>query len=118
MKRLAGVFSLSLVVTACGGGDAAKDAGTTGPAVGSKASGSATAEWTPSIRTAPEPSDPCAWIPAADVEAVMGKFAEPPRKEDGCLYTFVLPEAVAAKRQQAKEMQAKLAEKFGKPDPA
>ena len=120
MKRLAGVFSLSLVVTACGGGDAAKDPGTTGAAAGSTPADtrSATAEWTPSIRTAPEPSDPCAWIPAADVEALMGKFAEPPRKEDGCLYTFVLPEAVAAKRQQSKEMQAKIAEKFGKPDPA
>ena len=119
MKRLAGVFSLSLVVAACGGGDAAKDPGTTGAAAGSKAADtrSATAEWTPSIRTAPEPNDPCAWIPAADVEAVMGKLAEPPRKEDGCLYTFVLPEAVAAKRQQAKELQQKLAERFGKPDP-
>ena len=119
MKRLAAVFSLSLVVTACGGGDAANDSGTTGAAAGSKAAEtrSATPDWTPAIRTATEPSDPCAWIPAADVEAVMGKLAEPPRKEDGCLYTFVLPEAVAAKRQQAKDMQQKLAERFGKPDP-
>ena len=47
----------------------------------------------------------------------MGKLAEPPRKENGCLYTFELPDAVAAKRQQAKDMQQKLAERFGKPDP-
>ncbi len=47
----------------------------------------------------------------------MGKLAEPPRKESGCLYTFVVPEAVAAKRQQAKDLQQKLAEKFGQPDP-
>jgi hypothetical protein len=95
------------------------DPGTTAAAAGSQAAstGSATADWTPSIRTASEPDDPCAWIPAADVEAVMGPLAEPPRKEDGCLYTFVLPEAVAAKRRQAKELQEKLAERFGKPDP-
>jgi hypothetical protein len=47
----------------------------------------------------------------------MGKLAEPPRKENGCLYTFVLPDAVAAKRQQAKALQDKIAERFGKPDP-
>jgi hypothetical protein len=119
MKRLTGALLLSLVVAACGGGDAAKDPGTTGAAAGSKAAevSSATAEWTPSIRTATEPDDPCAWIPVADVEAVMGALAEPPRKEDGCLYTFVLPDAVAAKRRQAKELQEKLAERFGKPDP-
>lgn len=119
MKRLAAVLSLSLVVTACGGGDAATDPGAAGAAAGAKGAdtSSATAEWTPSIRTAPEPVDPCAWIPVADVEAVMGALAEPPRKEDGCLYTFVVPEAVAAKRRQAKELQEKLAERFGKPDP-
>lgn len=48
----------------------------------------------------------------------MGKLAEPPRKADGCLYTFVLPDAVAAKRQKAKELQKKIAERFGKPDEA
>ena len=120
MKRVAVALSLSLVVAACGGGDAAKDPGATGAAAGAKPADTRrpTEEWTPSIRTAAEPNDPCAWIPAADVEAViMGKLAEPPRKEDGCLYTFVLPEAVAAKRQQAKDLQQTLAEKFGKPDP-
>lgn len=119
MKRLAAALVLSLVAAACGGGEPAKDRDATGAAAGTKAADtrSARADWTPSIRTAPEPGDPCAWIPAADVEAVMGKLAEPPRKEDGCLYTFVVPDAVAAKRQQAKELQQKLAERFGKPDP-
>ncbi len=119
MKRLAVALSLSLVVAACGGGDAAKDPGATGEAAGAKPADTRrpTEEWTPSIRTAAEPNDPCAWIPAADVEAVMGKLAEPPRKDDGCLYTFVLPEAVAAKRQQAKDLQQTLAERFGNPDP-
>ena len=114
MKRVAGAFWFSLLLAACGGGDATPDT-----AAGSKAAADPSApEWTPAIKTAREPADPCAWIPAADVEAVMGKFAEPPRKEDGCLYTFVLPEAVAAKRQQAKELQQKIAAKFGPPDPS
>ena len=120
MKRLAGVFSLSLIISACGGGGGAKDAGATAGDAGSKAADAAkpAADWTPAIRTAAAPDDPCGWIPAAEVEAIMGKLAEAPRKEDGCLYTFVLPEPVAAKRQQAKELQQKIAEKFGKPDPA
>ena len=42
----------------------------------------------------------------------MGKLAEPPRKEDGCRYTFVLPESVAAKRQQAKATQEAMREKL------
>src|SRR5690349_12295255 len=118
MKQLVGALSLSLVLAACGGG-AAKEPAATGATDGSKPADSRTAteDWKPSIRTAAEPEDPCAWIPIADVEAVMGKLAEPPRKEDGCTYTFVLPEAVAAKRQQAKELQDKIAERFGKPDP-
>ena len=118
MKRLVGALSLSLVATACGGGAVVNDPGASGTADGAKSAAARPKEdWTPSIRTAAEPQDPCAWIPTADVEAVMGKLAEPPRKEDGCLYTFVVPEAVAAKRQQAKDLQQKLAEKFGKPDP-
>jgi hypothetical protein len=120
MKRLASVFSLSLIISACAG-DATKDPGApAGTAAGSTAADHPTpsADGTPTIRTAQQPDDPCAWSPAADVEAIMGKLAEPPRKEDGCLYTFVLPEAVAAKRQQAKELQQKIAERFGKPDPA
>lgn len=118
MKRILGAVSLSLA-TACGGGAAANDPAASTTADGSKPAEArrSTDEWAPSIRTAAEPRDPCEWIPAADVEAVMGKLAEPPRKEEGCLYTFVLPDDVAAKRQQAKDLQQKLADKFGKPDP-
>jgi hypothetical protein len=115
MKQLAAVCLLSLAVSACDDGNAPAGTAAESKAVAGPAS---TPDWTPPIRTAAEPDDPCAWIPVADVEAIMGTLAEPPRKEDGCLYTVVLPEAVAAKRQQAKKLQKKIAERFGPPDPA
>jgi hypothetical protein len=69
--------------------------------------------WEPAIPIASMPSDPCAWIPAADVEAIIGKLAEAPtKKDDGCRYILVMPEAVAAKRQQANAMREKMREKF------
>jgi hypothetical protein len=42
----------------------------------------------------------------------MGKLAEPPRKEDGCRYTLVMPEAVIAKRAEALAMQEKMRKAF------
>ena len=113
MKRLAWLFSLS-IVAACGGGNDASnsaDASASTKAAEAKAS---SPDWQPSIKTATAPADPCAWIPAEEVEALMGKLAEPPRKADGCRYTLVIPEAVAARRQQAKEAQEKLQEKLRK----
>src|SRR5262249_61378340 len=66
-------------------------------------------------RTASIPADPCDWIPAAEVEAIIGKLAEPPtRKDDGCRYALVMPESVAAKRQQANAMREKMREEFRK----
>ena len=122
MKRLAWICLLPVVLTACGGSDAVRTNEPTTPPGGAPASADVAAtspDWKPSIKTAVEPDDPCAWIPVADVEAAIGKLAEPPRKADGCRYTFVLPEAVAAKRQQDKAAQEKLREKlekaFGKP---
>lgn len=113
MKRLAWLFSLSIVVACGGGNDASSNAdarASTKPAE----SKSASPEWQPSIKTAAVPADPCAWIPAEEVEAIMGKLAEPPRKADGCRYTLVIPEALAAKRRQAKAMQEQLQEKLRK----
>jgi hypothetical protein len=117
MKKLAWIFLLPVVLTACGGSD--ETAATPSGAPASADAAATSPEWKPSITTAVVPDDPCAWIPAADVEAEFGKLAEPPRKADGCRYTFVLPEAVAAKRQQDKEAQEKMRERlekaFGKP---
>jgi hypothetical protein len=52
------------------------------------------------VRTADEPDDPCKWISVADVEAVVGKLAEPPTKADGCRYVMTIPEDIAAKRRE------------------
>lgn len=55
----------------------------------------------PSVRTASVPDDPCGWLAPADVEAAVGKLAEPPTRENGCRYTLVVPDEVRAKRQAA-----------------
>ena len=120
MKRHAWLFSLPLIIAACGGGtnDAANKPAADGAAA--TAASTSSPDWRPSIKTAAVPGDPCAWIPPEEVEAVMGKLAEPPRKADGCRYTLVIPEAVVARRQQAKATQEKLQEKlrkaFGTPE--
>jgi hypothetical protein len=62
----------------------------------------------PSVRTATVPADPCDWIPVSEVEAVVGKLAGPPTKQDGCRYTLQMPEAVQARRQKFLDDQAKL----------
>jgi hypothetical protein len=117
MKRLAALASLSMFVLACGGGGgAATDASSASPESAGAGPDAAPSppDWKPSIKTAALSDDPCALIPVADVEAVMGTLAEPPRKADGCRYTFVMPEAVAARRQQSKEMQARMQENLRK----
>src|SRR5918999_1176032 len=39
------------------------------------------------VKTAVHPASPCDWIPASEVEAVVGKLSEPPRKQEGgCFY--------------------------------
>lgn len=90
-----------------GGGDTPP----TKPAVGGNQP--ASMDVTPSVRTTSTPDDPCGWIPAEEVESVVGKFAAPPRKGDGCIYTLEIPEAVIAKRQKVAEMQKKIQQAFG-----
>jgi hypothetical protein len=93
--------ALAATLVACGGaGENANPA--TGTMAGTAAGGK------PTIPLATHPDDPCGWIPASEVEAVAGKLAEPPRRDDGCLYTLVMPEAIAASRQEMLARQERL----------
>ena len=65
------------------------------------------------------PSDPCGWIPTAEVEAIVGKLAGPPRRhEGGCLYPLVPPppDAETLRRQEVARKLQELAKKFGGSD--
>ncbi len=97
-------------VAACSGdrGDAAASKGEAPGAAADKAE----EKTEPTVRTATTPSDPCAWIPVADVEAVVGPLAGPPKRADGCRYTLVLPEEVRAKRQAKIDQMEKLRARF------
>lgn len=62
-----------------------------------------------SVQTAAWPSDDCGWIPAAEVEALIGPFAAEPEPVDGgCRYTLVMPDSVRLKREQAMEVRRRL----------
>lgn len=56
------------------------------------------------VPVATRPSDACGWIPAAEVEAVIGRFAGPPRpKGSGCVYALPISPDVAAMRERLAE---------------
>ena len=93
--RLGGAMLLAAVV-ACGG-----DAG--GQADGSESTGSASAsagDARPPFELANAPDDPCDWLSAGEVEAILGSFSAPPVRVrpgqnptpdaygTGCLYTL------------------------------
>jgi hypothetical protein len=101
------LLTLGAILSACGGGSS--DKGLVGRIV-ERAVGTAKADAAAgmAIRTATLPADECGWLTVEEVEAVVGKLAEPPRLEDGCRYTVVLPEGVKAERQRAITEQDKL----------
>ena len=76
----------------------------------------------PAVPTAAVPDDLCGWIPVAEVEAIVGRLAEPPKKQEGCRYTLTMPEAVRAQRHQEVQAAEKLRDAFEKlgaaPQPA
>jgi len=119
--RGATVVVLGISLIACGGGDSDREAATaaaTAAATGSGPAALPTApsdDWKPKIRTATLPENPCDLIPVAEVEAILGKLAEPPRKDDGCRYILPVPEAVTAKQEQAKAAREKFGKAFGLP---
>lgn len=99
------------VIAACGGengqpGAAAEDQAQAGPA--SKGS-------VATVETAPWPADPCAWITAAEVEAVIGPLTGPPRRFErgGCLYPIPLNEETARRREAARKL-GKIAEEWAR----
>ena len=100
-------------LVACGSSQ--ETPGTSGGASsGSSGSGAAqdAKEAAPSVRTASVPANPCAWIPVSEVEAAVGKLAGPPKQEDGCRYTLVIPDDVAASRQEAIDEMEQLRARF------
>jgi hypothetical protein len=48
------------------------------------------------------PADECGWIPAVEVEAIVGKLAGPPERKDGCRYTLTMPDSVRALREKER----------------
>ena len=116
-QRCAAVAAMSGFLISCGGG------ASTGDAPAAKATDAASAaeparasdDWKPTIRTASLPENPCDLIPVADVEAILGKLAEPPKNDEGCRYILPVPEVVLAKRQQAKEARERFGKAFGLP---
>jgi hypothetical protein len=57
------------------------------------------------VQLATRPASDCDWIPAAEVEAIVGKLAEPPHEgEDGCVYKLPMPQKVLDERAKYKKL--------------
>jgi len=66
------------------------------------------------VRTAIRPADACGWLSAAEVVAVVGPLAGPPKTDDeACVYPVPLDSATAQQRAQMAELRRKLEQKFG-----
>ena len=60
------------------------------------------------IQTVTRPADACGWLPAAEIENVVGPLAGPPKATaDGCVYPLVKNSATLAREKQAQAVQAK-----------
>jgi hypothetical protein len=61
-------------------------------------------------KTATQPASPCDWIPAGEVEAVVGKLSGPPRKhEGGCFYPLPVDSITIARRVKARQFEEAMA---------
>src|SRR5688572_192386 len=81
--RVSALVVLAAVTIAAGCGQSGSNEAASGTAPRADASSPAA----PAVKTASSPSDACGWIPAAEVEAVIGKLAGPPRAAgDECVY--------------------------------
>jgi hypothetical protein len=61
-------------------------------------------------KTADLPGSPCGWMPASEVEAVVGKLSGPPQAKDGgCFYPLPLDSIMLAHNARQKQMREALA---------
>ena len=61
-------------------------------------------------KTATRPASPCDWIPASEVEALVGKLSGPPRKhEGGCFYPLPLDSITLARHARTRQVEEALA---------
>jgi hypothetical protein len=61
-------------------------------------------------KTANLPSSPCGWLPASEVEAVVGRLSGPPQPKDGgCFYPLPLDSIMLAHNARQKQMREALA---------
>lgn len=106
LRQLCVAASIAAALVGCGEREGtAADANAGGPGIAGH-------DNRPTVRTTSEPENPCDWIPLEEVEAVLGRLAGPPQRQQGCRYTLVMPEAVRATRQQAIDLRQKLREQF------
>ena len=111
---IAAALLAGVVAVACAKGEseqapAANDARQTGAPAGETQAANAAPTPPSPVPLATRPSDACGWIPAADVEAMIGKLAAPPQPRGrGCLYALPIPPEVAAMRERLAENNRKI----------
>ena len=103
MSAISGRALLAMATLTLAGCDRTDRAATT--TGGTPRSASSPAAATP-VRTATKPPNACGWIPAAEVEAVIGPLAGPPKAvENGCLYPIPIDSITARRRMAAKKLE-------------
>jgi hypothetical protein len=106
-----------VVLSACDRRAAPANAAAEGGVRVAEAGKSAGAVAATSVRTNTRPADACGWLSATEVEAVVGKLAGlPHRDQQGCVYPLPVDSATARRRARALELRRKLEERFGKSD--
>jgi hypothetical protein len=110
---LAALALATLALAGCGRSDAAANAESSAGKTGGTGADAST------VRTATPPTDDCGWIPAAEVEAIVGPLAGPPKQTpQGCLYPVPIDSLTAKRREAAKklgELARELEKRFGPP---
>ena len=111
MTRMIGCLAAAAIVLLPACGDGKADAGTGTPIAGSRGP---SADEQAERGALPEkyatvPASPCDWIPASEVEAVVGKLNGTPRGErGGCFYPLPVDSITIARRAKADDMRAAL----------